>query len=155
MQLHVCAKRPRVPPKGLAAVEFALILPLLLLLLFGIINFGILMYDQAVVTNAAREGARWAAVRTSATFGGGCTMLAAPGPNVAPNPCQVAFDYAKDRLINFNAQQLPTVSYSAANGVALGSAQTVTVSYTYRGIGWFFGSQQPATYSATAVMLHE
>jgi len=44
---------------GVAAVEFALILPVLMLILFGILNYGILLYDQAVITNAAREGARW------------------------------------------------------------------------------------------------
>ena len=40
---------------GVAAVEFALILPLLMWVLFGIVNYGILLYDQAVITNAARE----------------------------------------------------------------------------------------------------
>jgi hypothetical protein len=44
--------------KGATAVEFALILPVLLLILFGIIEFGLLLYNKAVITNASREGAR-------------------------------------------------------------------------------------------------
>ena len=44
--------------KGAAAVEFAIILPLLVMLLFGIIEFGIILYDKAMITNASREGAR-------------------------------------------------------------------------------------------------
>ena len=43
---------------GAAAVEFALLLPVLALILFGIIEFGLLLYDQQVITNASREGAR-------------------------------------------------------------------------------------------------
>lgn len=43
-------------------VEFALILPLLLLVLGGIIDFGRAYYEQIVLTNAAREGARMAAL---------------------------------------------------------------------------------------------
>lgn len=44
--------------RGAALVEFALVLPLLLVLIFGIIEFGIIIYDKAMVTNAVREGAR-------------------------------------------------------------------------------------------------
>jgi Flp pilus assembly protein TadG len=44
--------------KGASAVEFALILPLLMLILFGIIEFSLLMYNKAMITNASREGAR-------------------------------------------------------------------------------------------------
>ena len=44
--------------KGTAAVEFAIVLPLLVLLLFGIIEFSTVYYDKAVITNASREGAR-------------------------------------------------------------------------------------------------
>jgi Flp pilus assembly protein TadG len=47
---------------GAELVEFALVLPLLLLVLGGIVDFGILLQRQQVVTNAAREGARLAAV---------------------------------------------------------------------------------------------
>ena len=44
--------------KGASAVEFALVLPILIVLLFGIVEFGLLMYNKAVITNASREGAR-------------------------------------------------------------------------------------------------
>lgn len=48
--------------QGASAVEFALVLPILLLLIFGIIEFGLLYHDYLAVTHAAREGARMAAV---------------------------------------------------------------------------------------------
>jgi len=48
--------------RGAAAVEFALVLPMLLLLVFGIIDFGRLLNAQIKVTEAAREGARAATV---------------------------------------------------------------------------------------------
>ncbi len=47
---------------GAAAVEFALVLPLLLLIIFGIIDFGRAYMAQIALTQAAREGARVAAL---------------------------------------------------------------------------------------------
>jgi Flp pilus assembly protein TadG len=44
--------------RGAELVEFALVLPLLLVLIGGIIDFGFLFQRYEVVTNAAREGAR-------------------------------------------------------------------------------------------------
>lgn len=52
----------RTKETGAVAVEFALILPLLLVLLFGIVEFGLLLYNQQVITNASREGARFGIV---------------------------------------------------------------------------------------------
>jgi hypothetical protein len=43
---------------GAELIEFALVLPLLLLVSLGIIDFGLLFQRYQVVTNAAREGAR-------------------------------------------------------------------------------------------------
>jgi Flp pilus assembly pilin Flp len=48
--------------RGASAVEFALLLPLLVLFVFGIIEFGAWFYDQAVITNASRVGARLGSV---------------------------------------------------------------------------------------------
>ena len=43
---------------GLAMVEAAIILPVFLLVMFAIMEFGIVLYDKAVITNASREAAR-------------------------------------------------------------------------------------------------
>lgn len=52
----------RLGDQGAAAVEFALILPLLLLFLFGIVQFGFLFSVYNTMVHAAREGARGMAV---------------------------------------------------------------------------------------------
>jgi len=49
---------------GAEVVEFALTLPLLLLVVLGIIEFGFMFQEYEVVTNAAREGARIAVLPT-------------------------------------------------------------------------------------------
>jgi Flp pilus assembly protein TadG len=46
-----------IKSRGQALVEFALVLPLLLLLLIGAIEFGRLFFIKIALTNAAREGA--------------------------------------------------------------------------------------------------
>lgn len=43
---------------GATTVEFAVIALLLFTLIFGVIDFGLLLYNRQVITNAAREGAR-------------------------------------------------------------------------------------------------
>ena len=48
--------------RGQALVEFALVVPLFLLLLFGILEGGSVIYTKLIVTEAAREGARAVAV---------------------------------------------------------------------------------------------
>ncbi len=50
--------------KGQAMVEFAVILPILLILIMGIIDFGWLFYNQLALNNSCREGARFAVVNT-------------------------------------------------------------------------------------------
>ena len=44
--------------RGVAAVELAICLPILILLVCGSIEFGLLFYNQQVITNASREGVR-------------------------------------------------------------------------------------------------
>jgi Flp pilus assembly protein TadG len=55
--------------RGAAAVEMAIVLPLLLLVVFGIIDYGRLLNERILVTSAAREGARLAAVNAGVTAG--------------------------------------------------------------------------------------
>ncbi|MGI8927504.1 MAG: TadE/TadG family type IV pilus assembly protein [Tepidiformaceae bacterium] len=61
--LHNC----RDSDAGQALAEFAIILPIMLLLLFGLVDFGRGFYSWLVVTNAAREGARVGAVQQPAS----------------------------------------------------------------------------------------
>jgi Flp pilus assembly protein TadG len=49
---------------GASAVEFALLLPVLMMILFGIIEFGFALYQQSILTNASREGARLGIVQS-------------------------------------------------------------------------------------------
>ncbi|MDI6815909.1 MAG: pilus assembly protein [Actinomycetota bacterium] len=47
---------------GASSVEFAIILPVLVMILFGIFEFGLAYRDYLAITHAAREGARMAAI---------------------------------------------------------------------------------------------
>jgi Flp pilus assembly protein TadG len=57
----------RDPESGAAAVEFALIVPVLLLVVFGIINFAGLFSTQLALNNGVRQAARQAVVPGSST----------------------------------------------------------------------------------------
>ncbi len=92
--------------RGATAVEFALLLPLLLLIVFGIVDFGRALNAQITLTQAAREGARLASLGEGNVASG--TQAAATGLN----PVSV-------RVTSCPAGALPT-----ANAV-------VNVSYTF------------------------
>lgn len=59
--------------KGQAMVEFALILPLLILLLCGIIDFGWIFGNQLILNNAGRDTARYMAINYNDTTVTGTT----------------------------------------------------------------------------------
>ncbi len=103
--------------KGASAVEFALVLPVLLLILFLIIEFSIALYDKAVVTNASREGARM-----------GIVYQPAPRPNAGAITATVNA-YCATNLISFGPST-PATTVSAAC-VNSGDILTVSVNYTY------------------------
>lgn len=73
------AKKGRIP-RGQSLVEFALVLPIFLLLLFGLIDGGRLVYMHTVLSQAAREGARVASVEAGwmAKSGSGCGTANGP-----------------------------------------------------------------------------
>ena len=48
--------------RGAALVEFALILPILLMLFLGIVEFGVMMMHQLTLVQVAREGSRHASL---------------------------------------------------------------------------------------------
>ena len=103
---------------GAAAVEFALLLPLLVVLLFGFIQFGTAFNTRIQATNAAREGARMAVVGITdwADVGGGTAFWQAvqqdagignidncvlSTEDVVGGTLTVTFDYPLDLVIPF------------------------------------------------------
>jgi Flp pilus assembly protein TadG len=103
--------------RGATAVEFAIVFPLLILLIFGIIEFSIILYDKAMITNASREGARAGIV----------SQLV----RVSDSQIQSVVDnYCRLYLISFRSGAAP-VTTVARTGSTFGSELSVTVTYTY------------------------
>lgn len=65
--------------RGAAAVEFALVLPLLMTLVFGIVSFGQAYNAKLGLTHAAREAARTVAISGDVSDASAATLAAAPG----------------------------------------------------------------------------
>ena len=59
--------RARRSESGASAVEFALIVPLVVMLLFGTVSAGLAYSDHVAITNAAREGSRYGAAADAAS----------------------------------------------------------------------------------------
>jgi len=112
----------QIKQAGIAAVEFALVLPLLLLILFGIVEFGVAFYDQAVITNASREGAR-----------AGVVLRSPPVPDTAIEDKVTTYTAG---LITFSGA--PTVVTTVTRGLDADNGNvpmlTVRVDYNYGGL---------------------
>lgn len=104
--------------KGAATVELALVLPLLLMLVFGIIEFGLLLFNQQVITNASREGARFGIVQ------------AIPRKTTDEVTAVVAA-YTADHLVTFGTQAPPVVAMDNSGGTSFQDELKVTVTYDY------------------------
>jgi hypothetical protein len=85
--------------RGSAAVEFALLLPILLLLLLALVQVGVLARDSLLLTQASRAGAR---VKLSTRSGSAYPPLR--GAYSKPLTC----GSAKQRYANCNDTQTPT-----------------------------------------------
>jgi len=110
------AKRARDGERGVVAVEFAMVVPLLLLLLLGVIDFGRAMYVKNSLVYAASQGARVAAIHNS---------------NWSAVTNQVVTDLNIRRLAGTTESEVVTVtSTTACPTDAAGSPDTATVSVT-------------------------
>lgn len=112
--------------QGSAAVEFALVLPVLMLILFGIIDLGRMLNARITLSQAAHEGARAAAIA---------------GDDVALETVTKVMGSMASGM------GTPTI-VGCANG-AVGEA-TVTVTYQFDFATPIFGSDR--TLTATAVV---
>lgn len=77
--------------RGAAAVEFALIIPVFLLLVFGAIEFARLYNEQISLTNAARSAARVMAISNDQLEAADAAVAAAPSLNPPLDPGNVGF----------------------------------------------------------------
>lgn len=116
--------------RGAAVIEFALVVPLLLLFLFGIIEFSVILYDNAVVTNASREAAReWIEWVSDADKSTKKTSAILDG---------IVQDYTQDRLISLGSSgSSPTTTFEVAgtpttNTQNYSSAEMLTVIVDYQ-----------------------
>ena len=80
---------------GGALIEFAIILPLLILVIFGIIEFSLLLFTKQIITNATREGTRL-----------GIIVTLEPERISNQQIKNKIKDYARDYLVTFGSDTL-------------------------------------------------
>ena len=102
---------------GANLVEFALVTPLLLILVFGIADVSLALFDKAVITNASREGAR-------------AGMVFRPPTRVDNSEIQsVVNNYCSTYLVTFG-NSVPTTTISRT-GQQSGALLSVSVAFNY------------------------
>ena len=116
---------------GAVLPEAALVLLLLFLLLFGIMEFGTLFFNRAVIINASREGARL-----------GAMYDVDPANDFAYSPptdveiTQKVLDYSAGHLVSFGTGTTPQVqvspSWSGRQASGPGTPLRVIVSYQFQ-----------------------
>jgi Flp pilus assembly protein TadG len=136
-------KRIHSPRNGQSLVEFALVLPLLVALTIGMLEFGIFLYNQQMITNASREGARRGIVSRTERV-----------PITGADSIQsVVENYCADHLVTFGTATPPRVIVSGYDANALfGADLTVRVEYDYR---FILFSSATTTMVAQTVMKYE
>jgi len=141
--------------RGAELIEFALVFPLLLLVVLGIVDFGFLFQRMEVVTNAAREGARIAVL---------------PGYS-SSDVCTRTVNYLQSGGVQVTGScpspTNPTVSIDMAYAISMGAGnpalagKRVVVSYQSQYlflspiISWFGGSLSSVPVRGVAVMRDE
>jgi hypothetical protein len=112
------ARRSAGSGQGLA--EFAFIIPMFLMMLFGIVDFGRVIWARNSLENAAREGARYAIVH-GGSYGQTCPV----GPQSPLLPVKTA-----DASCPFPSPSRQSIRNAAlAFGIAPGSGLVITVCY--------------------------
>lgn len=143
----------------MALVEFALVIPVLLAMVLGIIEFGLLEKDALVVSNAAREGIRYAALGNGTTEVKSRIKNAAATLNPALTDSQITLEQTTDRTgtaPTYSAWPADATATSPArNGVAAGSLIRITVAYPHQSLTGFFPFLRNRTVTTRVVMGRE
>ena len=107
--------------RGLALVEFALVLPLVVLLTFGAVTFTVALYNKAILTYASRQAVRaWVVTKPILT---------------KDSVQQIAAGYCQYQLISFGAGSPTCVPVATGPDTPVpGDVLTVAVSLSFTGI---------------------
>lgn len=111
-------KTPMDNQRGTSAVEFAIVLPLLVVFVFGIIEFGLVFYDKSMVTNASREAAR-------------AGIVYRDPPLTVAEIQSVVDSYCGGRLVSFGSGPSPTTTVPSGECADHGDELVVNVAYQY------------------------
>jgi Flp pilus assembly protein TadG len=114
---------------GQSLVEFALVLPVFLLIVFGLVDAGRLIYTYNTLSNAARDGARVAIVNQSTSGTDTCDTTAS---TAWPTGCAIA----SGTLLNLSAGDVQVIYRDFADAAPcatpqIGCLAVVTVSGTF------------------------
>jgi Flp pilus assembly protein TadG len=136
--------------RGVAMVEFALILIILLTILLGVIQFGLIWYTKYAVTCASREGARYGVVYQAAADG---TRI--PPVNLSPTIQQVVTTYLSKLCPTLNSGMYTI--YVGGTGYTTGTAGTdlivrVTCQNPWNLLGWLIPSLDSLSFKAETTM---
>jgi len=117
--------------RGATTVELAMVGPLLIFLLFGIIEFGLMVKDLVGVNQAAREGARSAAVGATPTTLD--ARIAGAAPTIDTTALNIQYDYRSfDESSNaWSAWQTLGVD-GAENNAEAGDQIRISVQYPHQ-----------------------
>lgn len=118
--------RRRDRERGQSLVEFAIIVPTLLILVFGIIDFGLALRSYITVTQATREGARYASVGNAAgtfTSGGSGDCNGSTTTTAVGKVCTA--------MNGLSLSDITSVSVTYPNGKVSGQSVRVQASYRY------------------------
>lgn len=138
MSIGMPSALQRQPQRGVAAIEFAFVMVGLLLLLFGLVTFGVVLYTQQTLSRAAEEGARAALMQPAFLAG-------------TPDEVNAAIDNVKNAVRDSLARSLVVPGPGGrtpqgrrewvATHVTVdipppaASTVTITVRYPYRTVG--------------------
>ena len=161
----------RRPQGGAQAVEFALVLPFFLAILLLTIEFGFLVHDRAVITNASREAARagavlrasaWNTTRLNAVATVACNYAggALVTTNTAAVPASCPNALASPHTLSCPSRAALVVRVTPGSGStpAFGEPISVQVAYAYTGLLKTFQTSSPQsvwTLCAQSTMSHE
>ena len=116
--------------KGVSMVEMAIVLPILLLVLFAIIEFSLILFDKAMITNASREGARLGVVYR---LSGPGTYFPPTSTEIRNRVSQYLTDISSGRewLISFSDGNHQTILQHPDGCISFGSGTNLLVTVTY------------------------